>query len=77
MVKGFFDEKEKGTFNLFVITLVFFSLNGLSELLTPDLSYYWLSEFILILLQGGVLAFVQNYLNIYWKAEEKKLAKAT
>lgn len=76
-IKVFIDEKSKGTFNIFLITLVFFLLSESRKLLTSDLSYYWFFEFALILLQGGVLVFVQNHLNIYWETEGERLENTT
>lgn len=72
-MKEFFDEKKIKAFNLFIITLVFFSLSELRKFLTAEPFYYWFFEFALILLQGGVLAFVQYHLNIYWKMEGKNM----
>ncbi|KMP10334.1 hypothetical protein UR09_06585 [Candidatus Nitromaritima sp. SCGC AAA799-A02] len=67
MIKGYLIERMKESFPILVIVLVFFGLSSLRKLIPSGISYYWLIEFVSILLQGGVLAVVQKDLNIYWK----------
>lgn len=73
MIKGFLDEKMKKSFPLFMIVLMFFVLSVTRKLLPTDLSYYLFFEMTLIMLQGGVLAFVQKDINNYWKLGKRTL----
>lgn len=69
MIKRFLKRRIKGTFRVFPIALAFFVLSGLSHLLPPDMPYYLFFLTVSILGQGGILAFVQKDLNIYWRIE--------
>jgi RsiW-degrading membrane proteinase PrsW (M82 family) len=69
ILKRFLKRKMKGTFNVGIIVIGFFVLNGLGKLWPPNVSYYWFAVMILIVFEGIVLAFVQKDLNAYWKLE--------
>jgi len=74
MIRGFFNDAQKKSFPMGLTVLMFFALSVLRKFLPLDISFYWGLEFILILLQGGVLAVVQQHLNVYWALEREKLA---
>lgn len=69
MIKKFLKRKMKNTFPLVTISLAYFVVNGWGNVLQPNAPYYLPMEFILILLQGSVLAMVQRDLNRYWQIE--------
>jgi len=69
ILKRFLKRKMKGTFSVGIIVLGFFVFNGLGELWSPDLSYYWFAITVFTLCEGIILAFVQKDLNAYWKLE--------
>lgn len=75
MISKFLNKKQKISFPILSIVSMFFVLSGMRKLLPPELPYYWWLEFILILLQGGVLAIAQKHLNVYWTREKERLAK--
>ena len=75
MIGEFLKEEQKKSFPSLFIVLMFFVLSGIRKFLPSGLPYYWWLEFVLILLQGGVLAVAQKYLNAYWALERKKLAE--
>ena len=65
-------EDQKQSFPAVSFVLVFFILSVMRKLLPSEFSHYWLLELLLILLQGGVLAFAQKYLNTYWAFERER-----
>ena len=60
-----------------LLVLLFFALSALRKLMPGDIAFYWGWEFVLMLLQGGVLAVVQKHLNVYWALEREKITAAT
>ncbi len=77
MIREFLNKEQKKSFPILSIVLMFFVLSGMRKFLPSELPYYWWFEFALILLQGGVLAFAQKHLNVYWALEREKLAEST
>ncbi len=77
MLKGFFEKRLKKSFPLLTIVLMFFVLSGLRKFLPSDISFFWLYEIVMILIQGGVLAVVQKDLNLYWRCETNELSDPT
>ena len=77
MVRGFFSDEQKKSFPMELLVLLFFALSALRKLMPGDIAFYWGWEFVLMLLQGGVLAVVQKHLNVYWALEREKLSAAT
>ncbi len=76
MIREFLNKEQKKSFPILSIVLMFFVLSGMRKFLPSELPYYWWFEFALILLQGGVLAFAQKHLNVYWALEREKLAES-
>jgi len=74
-VNQYLGEGQKKPINIWFVILVFFSLSALRKLLPSNLSFYWLIYFALILMQGGILAWVQRDINSYWGFETRKRAK--
>jgi RsiW-degrading membrane proteinase PrsW (M82 family) len=72
MFSKFFEKKLAKPFSVPMIILVFFILSGLKKVLSSTIPFYLFWEMILILLQGGVLAFVQRDLNLYWRLENER-----
>jgi len=72
MFSKFFEKKLEKPFSVPMIILVFFILSGLKKVLSSTIPFYLFWEMILILLQGGVLAFVQRDLNLYWRLENER-----
>jgi len=72
MFSGFLKKKLKKSFSVSIIILSFFVLSGLRKVLLPTIPFYIFWEMVLILTQGGVLAFVQRDLNLYWKLENER-----
>ncbi len=71
MFSGFMVKKLQKSFSVPVVILAFFILSGLKKILPTDTPFYLLWEIVLILFQGGVLAYVQRDLNLYWKIENE------
>ncbi len=71
MFSGFMVKKLRKSFSVPVVILAFFILSGLKKILPTDTPFYLLWEIVLIIFQGGVLAFVQRDLNLYWKLENQ------
>ena len=71
MFSGFMVKKLRKSFSVPVVILAFFILSGLKKILPTDTPFYLLWEIVLILFQGGVLAYVQRDLNLYWKIENE------
>lgn len=72
MIKRFMKETLKKSFPLMIIVLIIFALSGVRKLIPSGIPHYLIADFVLILFQGGVLAFVQKDLNIYWKLEKDR-----
>ncbi|PIR00891.1 MAG: hypothetical protein COV66_03420 [Nitrospinae bacterium CG11_big_fil_rev_8_21_14_0_20_45_15] len=71
MFARFLKNKLEKPFSITLIICLFFILSALKKTLPQTVPYYLIWEILLIFLQGGVLAIVQNDLNLYWKAEDK------
>lgn len=76
IIKRYLKRQLKGTFNILVIVVQFFILDGAIKMLPADMPYYLFYVVTLILFQGWVLASVQNDLNSYWQLERRKLTEA-
>ncbi|MBT5471772.1 MAG: PrsW family intramembrane metalloprotease, partial [Nitrospina sp.] len=72
MFSGFLAKKLKKSISVPMVILSFFILSGLKKVLLPTAPFYLFWEMVLILIQGGVLAFVQRDLNLYWKLENER-----
>ncbi len=70
MIKRYMKETLKKSFSLMVIILIIFALSSVRKLIPSGIPHYLMADFVLILFQGGVLAWVQKDLNIYWKLEK-------
>ena len=69
ILKRFLKRKMSGTFNVGIIVLGYFVLNGLGKLWSLNLPNYWFAVIVFILCEGLILSFVQKDLNSYWKLE--------
>ena len=72
MFSGFLEKKLKKSFSVSLVVLSYFILSGLKKVLLPTAPFYLFWEMVLVLIQGGVLAFVQRDLNLYWKLENER-----
>ncbi len=72
MFSGFLEKKLENPFSVPVVILGCFILSVLKKVLQPTMPFYLFWEMVLIFLHGGVLAFVQRDLNLYWKIEGEK-----
>lgn len=73
-----FSKSDRNTFLItFFSSLIFFALSTTRKLLPSEVPYHLWLQFILILLQGGILAGIQKVLNVYWKTERKSFTGAS
>ncbi len=74
-IKRFLKRRLKGTFNVSIIAIQFFILNGLINMLPHNMPYFLFYFFVLVLIQGWVLVSVQKDLNEYWLQERRRLVE--
>ncbi len=64
-------------FNSYALASIFALFSFSAKALPLNTTGYWAGEIILLGLQGGVLAWVQKYMNLYWKLERKHWERAS
>lgn len=75
IIKKFLKRRIKGSFQVLTIVLGYFVLDGSIRILPSDVAYYLYYAIIMTLVQGGILAVVQNDLNRYWQEERRRSAE--
>lgn len=71
MIKTFMRGTLKRSFPLTIIMLFIFALSSIRKIIPHSIPHYMMTDFVLILFQGAVLAFVQKDLNAFWKKEKQ------